>query len=330
MIELVNIIGPAVSRRKLGGVPCGFYRIELRIASGESLEVQERIFSAEFCPPRLIIDRGAVPHEHDWSTRMTPQVPREVADLILRDVLRGQPALQSAQGGTAGLPTVCRSPRCDRGGSDGEVSGSVPPVPRCAAPRQSSRSRIHRHGRCGYPTPQRCIYLRPDFAFPLLNLRFLPFQRPALQFLAAETKITKQACAVTAMKMYAPLFPDQYRHACARPRLGAETVGHSSLEAPFDCARAMPSRQCRRSTECSASLQACFATGRVRTALPLRGARRTTHHVTDLVKRITFIRRPQRQVPTRHSQFRRTFRSPLYRAPVKRPCPCLHHLRDSQ
>ena len=93
--ELVNIIGATIGERVLYGMPCGLDWVELRSISGEPLEVQPRILAAEVSQTLRVMDRGAVPNDDDVSAQVAQQVPEEILNLRLRDVLRVQAEIQS-------------------------------------------------------------------------------------------------------------------------------------------------------------------------------------------------------------------------------------------
>ena len=86
--EIVDVIGPTVGQRVLGGVPGGFDGVELRSVGRQALEMQARILAAQLAQGFRIVNGGAVPDDDDVPAQVPQQVPEEVMHLVLRDILR--------------------------------------------------------------------------------------------------------------------------------------------------------------------------------------------------------------------------------------------------
>lgn len=68
-------------------MPGGFDGIEFRCVGRQLLQVQPRIPVAELAQPLGMMDRGPIPDHKDVPAQMLEQIPKEVLDLIARDVL---------------------------------------------------------------------------------------------------------------------------------------------------------------------------------------------------------------------------------------------------
>ncbi len=85
--EVIDILGPAIGQRKLGGMPGGFDGVELGSVGGQVLQVKSRIFAQQNAQGLAVVDRGVVPHDDHVTAQMSEQVPQEIVDLLLRDVV---------------------------------------------------------------------------------------------------------------------------------------------------------------------------------------------------------------------------------------------------
>ena len=56
--EVVNMLGPAVGQRKLGGMPGGFNGVELGGVGGPILQVKSQIFAQQIAQGLAIVDQG--------------------------------------------------------------------------------------------------------------------------------------------------------------------------------------------------------------------------------------------------------------------------------
>lgn len=93
--ELWNIVGLTVRQRLLHGMPCGFDRIEFGCVGGQLLQVQARVLVAELLQAFPMVDRRTVPDDDDVAAKMFEQVPEKVLNLIVRDVVRVKPEVES-------------------------------------------------------------------------------------------------------------------------------------------------------------------------------------------------------------------------------------------
>ena len=136
--EIVDVLGAAVGKRVLGGMPSGLDGVELGsvggqahpdAASGTGAAVRARISG---CGSRRRPTRRSAGRADDASdTRGSHRFPPE---RYASDASESRiPAA-----GAWGAPTARRSPRCDHDGSSGERWGSARRAPRCGAPRESS------------------------------------------------------------------------------------------------------------------------------------------------------------------------------------------------
>ena len=95
LTESVDVIGSAVGQGVFDGVPGSFDGVELGSVRGQALQMQPRIFPTEVTQGLRIVNGGAVPHHDDVTAQVTQQVPEEIVDLVLRDVLRMHTEIQS-------------------------------------------------------------------------------------------------------------------------------------------------------------------------------------------------------------------------------------------
>jgi len=91
LTESVDVIGSAVGQGMFDGVPGSFDGVELGSVRGQAFEMQPRILPTELTQGPRIVNGSAVPHHDDVTTQVTQQVPEEIVDLVLRDVLRMHP-----------------------------------------------------------------------------------------------------------------------------------------------------------------------------------------------------------------------------------------------
>lgn len=68
-------------------MPGGLDGIELGSVGGQVLQVKGWIFAQQIAQGLSIVDRGVVPHDDHVTAQMSEQVPEEIVDLLLGDVL---------------------------------------------------------------------------------------------------------------------------------------------------------------------------------------------------------------------------------------------------
>jgi len=86
LLELSNILGPAIGHGLLGLVPDSFVRVQLGCVPGKVLQVQTRVLSTELPNVVTLVDSAIVPEDNDWPRQMSREMPEEVADLRVPNV----------------------------------------------------------------------------------------------------------------------------------------------------------------------------------------------------------------------------------------------------
>jgi len=82
-----DVIGAAVGETPFGVGPDGFVGVELRGVARKAFEMQPRKPATDFPNPFSFVNAGVVPNHDDVSAEVAQQVPEELADLVVPDVL---------------------------------------------------------------------------------------------------------------------------------------------------------------------------------------------------------------------------------------------------
>lgn len=93
--ELVEVVGSPVRQGLLRELPHPFVGVELWGVAGEEVEVESGEATTQG-PNRLaLVDRTPIPKQHHRAAEMAEQMPDEVADLRMLDVLRVETVVQA-------------------------------------------------------------------------------------------------------------------------------------------------------------------------------------------------------------------------------------------
>ena len=82
-----DVVRATVGETPFGVGPDGFVGIELRGVGRKTFEMQPRKLAADFSNPFSFVNAGVVPDHDDMPPEVAQQVPEELADLIVPDVL---------------------------------------------------------------------------------------------------------------------------------------------------------------------------------------------------------------------------------------------------
>ncbi len=82
-----DVVGATVGKSAFGVGPDGFVGVELRGVGREAFEMQPRKPATDFPDPVPFVNAGVVPDHDDVPAEVAQQVPEELADLIVPDVL---------------------------------------------------------------------------------------------------------------------------------------------------------------------------------------------------------------------------------------------------
>jgi hypothetical protein len=92
--EFVEVVGSPIRQRLLRELPHAFVGIEFRGVTGEGVEVESGEVTTQ-APNRLaLVDRTPIPKQYHRAAEMAEQMPDEVADLGMLDVLRVEAVVQ--------------------------------------------------------------------------------------------------------------------------------------------------------------------------------------------------------------------------------------------
>ena len=93
--EIVDILGAAGGERVLGSMPGSLAGVEVWSVGGQALQIQPQVPAQQLAHGIRIVDRGAIPQCDHLTARMTDQIPEEVMDFFLRDILRMHPKVKT-------------------------------------------------------------------------------------------------------------------------------------------------------------------------------------------------------------------------------------------
>lgn len=93
--QFVEVVGSPVRQSLLRKLPHAFVGIELRCVAGEGVEVKSREATTQ-APNRLApVDRTPIPKQYHRAAEMAEQMPDELANLGMLDVLRVKAVVQA-------------------------------------------------------------------------------------------------------------------------------------------------------------------------------------------------------------------------------------------
>lgn len=82
-----DVVGATVGESGFGVGPDGFVGVELRGVGRKAFEMQPRKPATDFSNPFSFVNAGVVPDHDDVPAEVAQQVPEELADLVVPDVL---------------------------------------------------------------------------------------------------------------------------------------------------------------------------------------------------------------------------------------------------
>ena len=91
----VEVVGSPVRQRLLRKLPHAFVWVELRGVAGEGVEVESREATTQASNRLALVDGCTIPEENHGAAEMPEQMPKEVADLGVLDVLRVKAVVQA-------------------------------------------------------------------------------------------------------------------------------------------------------------------------------------------------------------------------------------------
>ena len=83
-----DVVGATVGESAFGVGPDRFVGVELRGVGRKAFEMQSRKPATDFSNPFSFVNAGVVPNHDDVPAEVAQQVPEELADLVVPDVLR--------------------------------------------------------------------------------------------------------------------------------------------------------------------------------------------------------------------------------------------------
>lgn len=94
-LELLQRVRAPVGELVLREPPDAFIGVELRRVTGEAMKMEPGEGTAEGADRVSLVNRAAVPEQHDRSSEMAEQMAKEGADLWVLDVLRVEAVVQA-------------------------------------------------------------------------------------------------------------------------------------------------------------------------------------------------------------------------------------------
>ena len=93
--ELVLVVGSPVGQRLLRELPHAFVGVEFRGVARKAVQVEPREGTAQGTDRLALVDGAPIPEENHGAAEMAEQMPDEVADLGMLDVLRVEMVVQA-------------------------------------------------------------------------------------------------------------------------------------------------------------------------------------------------------------------------------------------
>ena len=93
--KLVLVVGSPVGERLLRKLPHAFVGVELRSVAGKVVQVEPRESTAQGTDRLALVDGGTIPEQNHGAAEMAEQMPDELADLGMLDVLRVEAVVQA-------------------------------------------------------------------------------------------------------------------------------------------------------------------------------------------------------------------------------------------